>query len=80
MHDGSVATLDDVLDHYAAGGRTILEGPNAGVGADNPFKCDLIEPFELTPGERADMHALFESLTDESFLTNASYGDPWRAR
>jgi cytochrome c peroxidase len=30
MHDGSVATLDEVLDHYAAGGRTIAEGPNAG--------------------------------------------------
>jgi cytochrome c peroxidase len=80
MHDGSVATLDDVLDHYAAGGRTIVEGPYAGVGADNPYKSDLIEPFELTPSERADMHALFESLTDESFLTNPSYGDPWRAR
>ena len=27
MHDGSVATLDEVIDHYAAGGRTIADGP-----------------------------------------------------
>ena len=31
MHDGSAATLDDVLDHYAAAGRTIDSGPHAGV-------------------------------------------------
>ena len=36
MHDGSVATLEDVIDHYAAGGRTIAEGPYRGVGHDNP--------------------------------------------
>ena len=27
MHDGSVATLEDAIDHYAAGGRTIADGP-----------------------------------------------------
>ena len=26
MHDGTVATLSDVIDHYAAGGRTITSG------------------------------------------------------
>jgi cytochrome c peroxidase len=79
MHDGSVATLDEMLDHYAAGGRTIADGPYAGVGADNPYKSDLIEPFTLTPGERADLHALFESFTDHAFLTNPAYADPWLA-
>ena len=32
MHDGSIATLEQVVDHYAAGGRTIETGPYAGVG------------------------------------------------
>jgi cytochrome c peroxidase len=32
MHDGSIATLDAVLDHYREGGRTIVDGPHAGVG------------------------------------------------
>ena len=26
MHDGSIPTLEAVLDHYAAGGRTIAAG------------------------------------------------------
>ena len=30
MHDGSAKTLDAVLDHYSAGGRTIVGSPNAG--------------------------------------------------
>lgn len=48
MHDGSIATLDEVIDHYAAGGRTI-SGRYAGVGSENPLKSILIVGFELTP-------------------------------
>ncbi|MBL8739725.1 MAG: di-heme enzyme, partial [Myxococcales bacterium] len=77
MHDGSAATLDDVIDHYAAAGRTIESGPYAGIGSDNPYKSNFIIGFELTPSERADLHAFFESLTDEGFLTNPAYADPW---
>jgi cytochrome c peroxidase len=77
MHDGSLATLSDVLDHYAVGGRTIAEGELAGVGADNQNKSELIRPFELTEQERADVIAFLESLTDETVLTNPSLADPW---
>jgi cytochrome c peroxidase len=57
MHDGSLATLDDVLDHYSQGGR-----------AASDRTSPLLFPFTLTPDERADMHALFDALTDPSFL------------
>ena len=77
FHDGSAPTLDDVLDHYAAAGRTIATGPNAGVGSANPFKDQLIIGFTLSDDERADMHAFFESLTDETFLTDPQLADPW---
>ena len=30
MHDGSIATLAEVIDHYAAGGRKITEGLSRG--------------------------------------------------
>jgi len=30
MHDGTMATLEEVLDFYAAGGRVIADGPLAG--------------------------------------------------
>ncbi|HRE88859.1 MAG TPA: di-heme enzyme, partial [Myxococcota bacterium] len=52
MHDGSIATLDAVLDHYAAGGRNLESGPDAGDGRANPFKSELITGFELTHEER----------------------------
>jgi len=78
MHDGSIATLEEVLDHYAAGGRTIAEGPHAGVGRDNPLKSSFVPGFEMTPGERADIIAFLNSLTDDRFLTNPAYSDPWK--
>lgn len=78
MHDGSIGTLDEVLDHYVAGGRTIASGPNKGVGADNPLKSELISGFELSRRDRADLIAFLESLTDETLLTNPVYADPWR--
>ncbi len=77
MHDGSVATLDEVLAIYAAGGRNILDGPNAGDGRTNPHKSLLVNGFELTDQVRADLLAFLESLRDEEFLTNPAFGDPW---
>jgi cytochrome c peroxidase len=80
MHDGSIRTLDDVLDHYAAGGRTITDGPNKGVGRDNPLKSSFVPGFEMTPEERADLIAFLRSLTDEKFLTDPRYSDPWKRK
>ncbi|WP_437686266.1 MbnH family di-heme enzyme [Sorangium sp. So ce176] len=77
MHDGSVETLAEVLDHYAAGGRTIASGPNAGVGSENRFKSELIRGFDLTAEEKADVIDFLKSLTDDEFLTDPRHADPW---
>lgn len=77
MHDGSIATLEGVLDHYEAGGRTIEEGPNAGVGSTNPYQDGLIRPIAMTQEERVDLISFLESLTDEEFLTDPKYSNPW---
>ncbi len=77
MHDGSIATLDGVIDHYAAGGRTIATGPHAGVGRLNPLKSSFVTGFTLTADERADLLAFLTSLTDEQFLTDPRFSDPW---
>lgn len=77
MHDGSIATLDAVLDHYAAGGRTIAEGPNAGDGSQNPWKSEFVNGFTLSPEERADLIAFLESLTDPTLATNPKLANPW---
>jgi cytochrome c peroxidase len=78
MHDGSISTLDQVLDHYAAGGRTIANGPHAGAGRDNPLKSSFVPGFTLTASERADLLAFLRALTDEHFLTDPKLGDPWK--
>jgi cytochrome c peroxidase len=77
MHDGSIATLDQVLDHYAAGGRSIMSGPLAGDGRQNPNKDRLLRGFALTPEERTSMLAFFESLTDRTIAGNPEFADPW---
>jgi cytochrome c peroxidase len=78
MHDGSIATLSQVLDHYAAGGRTIESGPNAGIGSANPFKSNFVRGFAMTEDQRTDLIAFLESLTDPEFLANPAQSDPWR--
>jgi cytochrome c peroxidase len=80
MHDGSIATLDEVVDHYAAGGRTISSGPYAGIGHDNPNKAPNVEGFKLTETEKKDLIAFLESLTDTEFLHNPRFSDPWQKR
>jgi len=77
MHDGSMATLDEVVRHYEAGGRLIEEGEHAGDGRANPYKSGLVAGFSLTDSERADLVAFLESLTDEAFLTDPRLSDPF---
>ncbi len=77
MHDGSVETLDDVIDHYARGGRLIASGPDAGDGRDNPYKSELLHGFTLEPGEREDLLSFLHALTDEAFLSDPRLADPW---
>jgi cytochrome c peroxidase len=64
MHDGSVATLEDVVDHYARGGR--------GNAATDP----AIAPLSLSAEERGDLVAFLRALTDEGFLTDPRWTDP----
>jgi cytochrome c peroxidase len=78
MHDGSVPTLAAAVDHYAAGGRLISEGPNAGDGRANPYKDPLVSGIELSPGDRADLVAFLEALTDRRVLTDKRFADPFK--
>ncbi|HUQ81520.1 MAG TPA: di-heme enzyme [Gemmatimonadaceae bacterium] len=80
MHDGTVATLSDVIDHYAAGGRTLAGGANGGIGSANPFKSALIAGFTITAAEKDDLIAFLRSLTDSTFLTNPRLSNPWIVR
>ncbi len=67
MHDGSIATLEAVLDHYVAGGR-----------APNPQQSPTIQSLILNPQERKDLIAFLESLTDQEVRTSSRWSDPWK--
>jgi cytochrome c peroxidase len=68
MHDGSLATLEAVIDHYAAGGRTA-----------NRYKSERLRGFALEPGEQGDLLEFLRALTDESFLTDPRFASPFPA-
>jgi cytochrome c peroxidase len=75
MHDGSIATLPQVLrEHYARAGRAVALGQGV-----NPLRSELIAGFEISDAEIADLVAFLESLTDEGFLRDPRFGNPWPA-
>lgn len=78
MHDGSIATLREVIElHYARGGRLLDSGPDAGDGARSPLKASFVSGFAIEPTEVDDLLAFLESLTDEEFLSDESLANPW---
>jgi cytochrome c peroxidase len=67
MHDGSIATLEDVVAHYMAGGRNVEDGPLAGDGRAHPNKDPLVAPRDLSAEERADLVEFLRALTDARY-------------
>ena len=64
MHDGSMKTLQDVLNHYNKGGQ-------AHANADI-----LMRPLGLSKQEMNDLIAFLGSLTDTKFTTDPQLGPP----
>ncbi|WP_199509203.1 MbnH family di-heme enzyme [Glaciecola sp. KUL10] len=61
MHDGSVASLEEVIDLYVAGGR--------GRGINNPNKSIFVRGINATEEEKLALLSFLESLTDEAFIS-----------
>lgn len=61
MHDGSILTLHEAVQHYNRGGE-----PNLNADA-------LIRPLGLTDQEVDDLVAFLEALTDQGFTTNPAF-------
>jgi cytochrome c peroxidase len=53
MHDGSVATLAEVIDLYDKG------------GIDRPSRAEDVRPLHLSKGEKADLIAFLNTLTGD---------------
>jgi len=73
MHDGSINSLSEVIDFYAAGGRNITEGKFKGDGRDNPLKSKFLKGFTLTIEEKEDLINFLKTLTDQSFLSDSTH-------
>lgn len=61
MHDGSLPTLEAVVDHYDRG------------GSGHPTTDPQIVPLSLTAAEKADLLAFLRSLTDSDFATDPRF-------
>lgn len=66
MHDGSLATLNDVIDHYASGGQ------------NHENKSEIIQPFKISKREKRDLINFLKSLTDYDFITNPDFSTPFK--
>ncbi len=67
MHDGSLGTLAEVVDHYAAGGRG---------RPPHPGRSPLVAGFTATAAERQAVVRFLEALTDSGFLVDPRFAPP----
>ncbi len=64
MHDGSIPTLEKVLDHYNKGGE------------DNPNADTLMRPLGLSKTEISDLIEFLKALTDVEFTRDPRFAAP----
>ncbi len=69
MHDGSLATLKEVMDHYNNGGVTNEGDPV------NDFLSSGIRPLDLTDEQVADLVLFMEALTSPEYEALAEAAD-----
>jgi len=65
MHDGTIATLTEVIEHYDKGGTT------------HANKSTKIQPLGLTNQQKQDLLRFLEALTDASIAPKKAWNNPW---
>lgn len=73
MHDGRFETLEEVVDFYSTG---VQDHPNL----DNRLQNNNNDPvnFNFNQGQTNDLIAFMNTLTDNAFLTDARFADPFQ--
>jgi cytochrome c peroxidase len=64
MHNGSMQTLEEVVEHFNSGGVNHLN------------QSEKIEPLNLNQQEKEDLVAFLKSLTDQSFISEPDFSNP----
>jgi len=72
MHDGRFATLGEVIDHYDFG---VVDSPNL----DNRLRAGggQVRRLNLNAAERQALIDFLLTLTDNNFITDEKYSDPF---
>jgi cytochrome c peroxidase len=66
MHDGRFNTLEQVLEHYVHG-----------VKNSATLSTELTTPIVLSSGEKADIITFLKTLTDNTFIKDSRFKDPF---
>ncbi|MFK7757800.1 MAG: cytochrome-c peroxidase [Flavobacteriales bacterium] len=61
MHNGSIETLDQVLEHFISGGE------------NHTNKSHLVVPLNLSAAEKSALLAFLKTLTDYEFINNPKF-------
>ncbi|MGB3618723.1 MAG: cytochrome c peroxidase [Catalinimonas sp.] len=82
MHNGSLQTLEEVLDHYNH--PALFDRPNVDIqilqGSNDPTSSPTRPSsfgLMLTDREKADIIAFLYTLTDSSFISNPAFRNPF---
>jgi cytochrome c peroxidase len=67
MHNGSLLTIEDVLDFY-----------NEGIHFADNLDENLVIPMGLTESQKADIIAFLHTLTDTAAVNNPAYSNPFQ--
>lgn len=73
MHDGRFSNLEEVIDHYSTGIQDHAQlDPRLRTPGGQPARYDFTEQ------EKADLIAFLGTLTDQSFLTDEKFSNPFK--
>lgn len=68
MHDGSLATLEEVIEHYSSG---IAAHPNLDFGL-------TVDGFNYSQADKEALLAFLQTTSDEEYTTTVKYSDPFK--
>lgn len=58
MHDGSISSIEDVIEHYRKGGKKHFN------------QSEIVQPFELNNAEKSGLVDFLKTLTDTSYMVD----------
>jgi cytochrome c peroxidase len=76
MHDGRFANLEQVIEHYSSG---VHPHVNLGIAfnEDMPAATPTTSGFRLTATQKSALVAFLKTLTDEKFVSDPRFSDPF---